>query len=152
MPSAGDDPMSDPTLEAENARLRARVQALEDVMAESSPGRRIRELEAELQTAEQARDERNRQLAETDAGMKAAWAQLTSVVAGRDDLLAARDRLVAQMRVYGDSPHLPRGQVAEWDEALASLGSPAPTCVWRREDEDADSYPTAPGKLWEFTV
>ena len=36
--------MSCAALEAENARLRARVQALEDVMAESSPGRRIREL------------------------------------------------------------------------------------------------------------
>ena len=26
------------------------------------------------------------------------------------------------------------------------------TCLWQLEDEDADSYRTACGKLWEFTT
>ena len=82
-------------------------------------------------------------------------------------LLAARDRLVAQwekeMACY-------RGGVTQIDDTvkamnrasaetcrrflanLTSLGSPAEPCLWRLVDEDADSYRTACGHLWEFTT
>ena len=171
-------------LEAENARLRARVQALEDVMAENSPGRRIRELEgdlaamtsscevqqialerlrAALQTAERTikgQQAANRSFeeaftagAERQADLKAKLQitekereeaesavsryedtvqelerELSTLLAAHDDAALANsnlhsklNQLIAQMRPYGNSPHLPHGQVAEWVDVLSSL-------------------------------